>query len=119
MNEVVSLYISPKAGQPMEAVDSIVVDFGGIVGDRYHIDSVGYAHGIFSSKPGKIGRIDDHHREVTFISRSGIAIGNEKLGQIDSKPMVAQELRRNIKVDVDHILLNMLVGRLYVRYCSI
>ena len=48
--ELKDIFISKAAGQPMESVQSAVVDNGGIVGDRYHIEPDGLAQGTHSIK---------------------------------------------------------------------
>ncbi|HUF52537.1 MAG TPA: MOSC domain-containing protein [Dehalococcoidia bacterium] len=79
--EVVYIHITPEAGQPLRAVDSVVAEEGkGLVGDRYH-DSAG----TYSETPGS-------GRHVTLIEGEAI----ESLERDSGIRLEPGESRRNI-----------------------
>jgi len=92
--ELVSIFVSPKAGMPMESRESArAVPGSGLEGDRY-FDGVGY----WSNHPGE-------GREVTLIEIEAIeALAREK--NIEIPPELA---RRNLVTR--GVPLNHLVGR--------
>jgi len=91
---VVSIHITPAAGQPMESVpEARAVAGRGLEGDRYSLGT-----GYYSDKPGEGGR------ELTLIETETI----EALPALGVK-LSAAESRRNIATA--GVPLNHLVGR--------
>src|SRR5579864_1797399 len=101
---VVSIYISPNQGKPMEEQKEVTVIEGkGIVGDRYFLDTCD-------------GYYNNHHepnseRVMTLISLEGIEEGNKAIREMGGTPLTPQETRRNLVVSVGLNTLSDLIER--------
>jgi len=92
--KLVSIYITPKTGQPMVAVGQAQANAGlGLEGDRYTAKT-----GRYSDKPGT-------GRQVTLIELEAI----EALNQEDNLGLAPGQTRRNLLTQ--GVPLNHLVGK--------
>jgi hypothetical protein len=89
MARVLSLFVSPAIGQPMEERTSVRVLTGrGLEGDRYEGGRGSYSN---------LARVAARH--VSLIAREAIEASNEELVQRGLIPFEPGETRRNIVVD--------------------
>jgi len=115
--ELKEIFISGVAGQPMESVQSAVVDNGGIVGDRYHIEPDGLAQGTHSiKKVDGAGRIPNNQRAVTVFSDGDFETSLQKFREmlieagLDPMEFTPIMMRRNLFVSAELGLLNALLS---------
>lgn len=100
---VISIYISPEKGVPMQELEAVrVIPGRGLEGDRYE-----KGVGAYSVDH----RIPQEDRGVTIISRQAIDEANNLLAEKKVAPFSPAETRRNIVVDMDPKDLNALVGQ--------
>lgn len=98
---VTGIYTSPAKGQPMVSHDSILAIEGqGLDGDRYASRTGAWSH----------VRIPDDFREVTIFSSIGLEEANREFNAKGIQPFSADQLRRNIQVNIPVEKLNQ-VGR--------
>jgi MOSC domain-containing protein YiiM len=98
-----AIYISAKAGAPMDGIERVEVHESGIDGDRYANGKGAYS----DAKPQKI-------RHISLIAEAGIEAANAWLSTKHMPTFSAAETRRNIVLtNISADELNDLVGHTF------
>ena len=104
---VITIYISPHQGEPMETQREILVIEGrGIIGDRYFVQDNGEVEGYYNHH-----RIPNNHRGVTLFSLEGLEAGNRLMQARGGEPVLPEETRRNLAITGSVEALNELIGK--------